>query len=152
MKKIALSLLILLSVFFCKNDDDNEIDCSLIDIGPPNIYIELVDANGNNLIENETYIADNITVTFKGYIIENVVFKNVPSVENFIALSVSGSKGDNTFNIHLSENETDILTLNLSEREVICSVTFYTINETTYNGEIQTLKDFNGDYLITITK
>lgn len=152
MKKIALILFLLLFVLSCKNDDDNEVDCSVLDIAPPNIYIELVDGDGNNLIENKTYIADNITITFNDFVIENVVFKNVPSIKNFIALSVFGNEGDNTFDVHLSDSETDKLTLNLSRAQVICGVTLHTINEARYNGKTQTLKDFNGNYLITIVK
>jgi hypothetical protein len=136
----------------CKNDDKEDIDCALFDPAISSLFIKLVDSDGNNLIENETYKADDITVLFNNYTTTNVVFKDIPELNNLIALNIHGENGNNTFKIKLSENEIDTLILNLKAESSICNWTFFKLNSATYNGIVQTLEDFNGDYLITIIK
>lgn len=141
-----------LCLFSCKNDDKEDIDCALFDPAISNLFIKLVDSNGNNLIENEIYKADDITILLNNYTATNVVFKNIPELNNLIALNIHGENGNNTFKIKLSENETDTLVLNLTLESTICGFSFFKLNSATYNDKAQTIEDFNGNYLITVIK
>ena len=136
----------------CKNNDKEEIDCALFDPAISNLFIKLIDAKGNNLIENETYIADDITVLFNESTYTNVVYNDVQGIENLIVLNLIGINGDNTIKINLSNNITDTLILNLTTESEVCGWTFFTLNSATYNDEIKTIEDFNGNYLITVLK
>jgi len=151
--KHLLYIFLILGVFSCKNDD--EIDCSYYtSIASKSIFIKLIDSNGNNLIENETYAANTINIVFGDYTFTDVVFEDVLGIENLIALNIFGNQGDNQFRINLSENETDLLILNIDKQETVnpCVGHIFTLNSATYNGVIQTLENFDGDYLITVIK
>jgi hypothetical protein len=151
MKKALFIFVLLLLFNSCKNDDDG-IDCALFDPITKSLYINLVDSDDNNLIENETYNADDITVLYNNNTFTNVFFNNIPSLENLIALKISGTQGDNTYEIQLSENLTYSLILDLTLESTVCDISFFTLNSVSYNDIIQTIEDFNGDYLITIVK
>lgn len=152
MKQPFLLFIILCIMASCSKDEKETIDCALFDPAISNLFIKLVDAEGNNLIENETYIADDITVLFNDYLYTNVVFNDVEGIENLITLNVIGKDGDNTIKIQLSSGETDTLILNLTAESEICGWTFFSINSAIYNDIILTIEDFNGNYLITAVK
>jgi hypothetical protein len=148
-----LSIIIcVLCLTSCNNHDKEEIDCALFDPAISNLFIKLIDAEGNNLIENETYIADDITVLFNESTYTNVVYNDVQGIENLIILNLIGIDGDNTVKINLSNDITDTLILNLTAESEVCGWTFFTLNSATYNDEIKTIEDFNGNYLITVLK
>jgi hypothetical protein len=115
-----------------------------------------VNAQGENLIANQTYIADDITIddVTNGYTSSGVVFTSVSGIENFIALGIYGQDGNNTFEINLSETEIDTLVLNLTRSETggPCSQFIFTLNSTVYNDESISIQDFGGDFLITVIK
>ena len=152
MKQPFLLFIILCLMASCSKDEKETIDCALFDPAISNLFIKLVDEEGNNLIENETYIADDITVLFNDYLYTNVVFNDVEGIENLITLNVIGNDGDNTIKIQLSSGETDTLILNLTAESEICGWTFFSINSAIYNDIILTIEDFNGNYLITAVK
>lgn len=151
MKKALFIFVLLLLINSCKNEDDG-IDCALFDPITKSLYINLVDSDDNNLIENETYNADDITILYNNNTFTNVFFNNIPGLENLIALNISGTQGDNTYEIQLSENLTYSLILDLTLESTVCDISFFTLNSVIYNDIIQTIEDFNGDYLITIVK
>lgn len=153
MTKLTSFLFCFLCLVSCNTDDDNGIDCSLFDPANPMLFIEMVDSDGNNLIENETFIADDIIILFNGYEFTNVVFDEVDGIENLVAFGLFGEEGDNTLELKLSDEVTDTLILNLMAENQVCGWTFMSLNSATYNGESQTIKDFNGgNYLITVVK
>ena len=82
----------------CKTDDDNDIDCALFDPANSNLFIKLIDSDGNNLIENNTFIADDIKILFNGYTMTNVVYNKIGQ-EKLIYFSLIGGAGNNTFEI-----------------------------------------------------
>lgn len=153
MKKVALILCLYLYFCGCKNNDD--IDCSVV-TGPAlkTIFIKIIDSNEINLIENNTYIANDIMIRFGDFVFTNVVFDNIPEIENLIALNLIGDDGDNTFQIELSDIDTDILVLNLEKLSDggPCFGSTFEINSATYNEQSITVEDFNGDYIITVIK
>ena len=137
----------------CEDSQDSGIDCALYDPFLSNLIIELVNDQGDNLIANNTYLADEITVSDNGYTSTNVVFNNVPGLENVITLNLFGTSGDNTFMIHLSDTVSDTLVLNLSVDMSVCNIPLYTLNQATYNGEIQMVsQNDSGNYRITVVK
>lgn len=140
-----------LSIWSCKTDKD-DIDCSLYDFESRSLFIKLVDTEGNNLIENETYNADDIIILFNDYEIKNVVVKNVESINNLVVLNLIGTAGDNEFNIKLSNTEIDNLVLSLTAESAVCGYTFFKLNSVNYNGNNKIIEDFKGDYLITVIK
>ncbi len=152
MKKIYTVILLSFILFSCQSDDD--VNCTSEPAFSPAVFIELVNAAGDNLIENGTYIADDITIGFNESTFVNGVFTDSPEVANFIGLNIFGEDGDNTFEINLSDTETDILVLNINREETggPCSQSFFTLNSVTYNGESKELQDFRDDFLITVVK
>ncbi|MGZ0015535.1 hypothetical protein [Yeosuana sp. AK3] len=151
MKYFSL-LVCFLCLFSCKNNDKEDIDCALFDPFIANLFVKLVDSEGNNLIENNTFIANNITILFNGNTFTNVVFTNVPGLENLMALNLIGVDGNNLFEIKLSDKETDTLIMNLTTESKVCGLTFFKLNSVTYNETFQTLENFNGNYMITVVK
>ncbi|MFT5892526.1 MAG: hypothetical protein ACI9Y7_002637 [Dokdonia sp.] len=155
MKHIYTFILFSVLLFSCNTDDSEpEIACSLELIAFSNLFIELVNAQGENLIENETFQADAITIDFNENTFTNVVFTDVPGIENFIALNIFGEDGDNTFEINLSDTESDMLVLNLTRGETggPCSQFVFELNSVIYNDAPKELQDFGGDFLITVVK
>ncbi|GAA4801261.1 hypothetical protein [Litoribaculum gwangyangense] len=151
MKSFTL-MLFFLCLLSCKNDDDSNIDCALFDPFVRNLHIKIVDNSGNNLIENETYIAEDIKVRMNGNEYTNVVFKNVETIKNLITLTLFGKNGKNDYEIELSNSVIDTLVLDLTLDSTICGINFFTLNTATYNGNILSIEDYNGNYLITVIK
>lgn len=153
MKKLYL-LLLCISLFISCTKEEVTIQCANIDPITQTLFIELVDDQGNNLIENGTFIAEDIIIRIGDFDFTNVVFNEIPGAESLIVLELFGEQGDNTLEIVLSDTVTDTLVLNL-DKEVtggVCSQIIYTLNRATYNGMQLSLKDFNGGYLITVVK
>lgn len=154
--RILTLLFCLIFIQSCKNDDET-CDYALYDpVALRTVFIKLVDTNGNNLIENETYNSNNIEVSFNGYTNTSPFFENTPELENLIAVTVIGIEGDNTYEIKLNNTITDTLILNL-DSEILgnepCTSTYFTINNTSYNNTNQTVEDLNNwNYLITVVK
>jgi len=86
MKKIYTFILLSFMLFSCHSDDD--VNCTSEPAFSPAVFIELVNATGENLIDNGTYIADNITIDFNESTFVNVVFTDSPEVANFIGLNI----------------------------------------------------------------
>lgn len=152
MKYICTCILLSFILFSCQSDDD--INCTSEPAFSPAVFIELVNVQSENLIENGIYIADDITIGFNESTFTNVVFTDSPQIANFIGLNVFGEDGDNTLEINLSDTETDILVLNINREQTggPCSQSFFTLNSVTYNSESKELQDFGGDFLITVVK
>ncbi|NER14327.1 hypothetical protein GWK08_12815 [Leptobacterium flavescens] len=138
MKKISLLLCLFLFIS-CDNSDD--LDCALISFAPQLFFIELVDDQGNNLIENGTYVREDIEVFFNDFNVGGATGPEDTSFENLIFLTLMGESGDNEFRIELSDTETDILNLNLTVEPGICGVSIFTAVSATYNGEVQNIEE-----------
>lgn len=149
-----IALFCLLVLQSCKTNDD--IICDGDPIPLRIIFINLVDMNGNNLIENGTFDSDEIEVSFNGYSNTSPFFVNNPELENLIAVTVTGIVGNNAYEIKLSSSITDTLLLNLDSETLgtgPCSGTYFTINSASYNNVTQTVEDLNNwSYLITVFK
>nr|WP_299340230.1 hypothetical protein [Allomuricauda sp.] len=136
MKKFTALLALVLLLVSCNGDDCDDF---VPDILTQFLYIELVDANGANLIENGTYAITNIFTERNGNRFPAVVFTDnetfiAPEQRYKIEIGVVGNTGsNNTWTIELSDSETDTLQLNLAIESRDCNGTFYQIREAQYN-------------------
>lgn len=115
---ICLALVVL---FSCKTNDDPSSTCQgIIDFAPPGIFlIELVDSEGNNLVENGTYLEEQIRARLNGAILsEDLINTTYAEKENVITLFALGNEGPNQYLIDLSETETDTLDFTLEFLEI----------------------------------
>lgn len=142
----AKVLLLLSGMFFLSCSDlNNDIDCSEVDAFFQQIFIEIEDEFGNNLIENETFDRDEIGVFFNDAQVGGVPEFGINN--NFIRLQLLGDNGDNEFMVRLNEFETDILNLDITVELVEergCDIEFRVLNAATYNGFdqiVETLQD-----------
>jgi hypothetical protein len=146
MEKLLFVLLLLLCG--C-NDDDKEDPCFLngvvIDPIVRNFFVELVNADGENLIENGTYKSDEIVLRHKESKITGSVFENVEGLENIITMNLFGDDGDNIFLIDLSASVTDTLVLNLTKTVSECGIADFSLNSASYNGMEKVLLPFNAN-------
>jgi hypothetical protein len=155
MKSIYIYLLLCLLLFSCNSDEsESEIICDFPGAITSNLFIELVNAQGENLIENGTYIPTDITIDFNGNTLTNVVFTKVEGLENFAYVGIFGEDGDNAFEINLSDTETDALVLNLTREEISgpCAQFVFRLNSAGYNDELKEIQSYGGDFLITVVK
>ena len=153
MKRIVILALIIL-MGSCKQDDDNT-DCSLAIPEPPaQLFINLLDQNGENLLENGTFLASEIFIRSGSTIFTDVVSTENPTLANLIGLNIFAEAGDNAFEIVLSDSQTDILILNLDIETVegTCPFTRTLLNRATYNGIVEPIEDFNGEFLIDVVR
>jgi hypothetical protein len=128
--KFSVVIIVVLS-FTCCNNDNSDIDCSLVDCAAQSFTIELIDSEGLNLIANGTYSKDEITVQ-KG---SNDLTLNFIEAD-FIFFYPSGEEGNNSYEIKLNASETDILILDLSKMGSgnECCGPFFRINSALFNG------------------
>ncbi len=140
--------LLFLALFFtsCNQDDD-----ACLSFAPPEFFIELLDSEGNNLIENGTFIGPEITVLTQNVLMSGVVFPGLEEVENLIVIELLGLDGDNEYQINLSDSVTDILILNLSVENHECGPV-KTVNTATYNGVSQTVETYIGRPIIRVVR
>ncbi|MFD2586587.1 hypothetical protein ACFSQJ_06575 [Croceitalea marina] len=170
MKKVGLYLIAFLVSISCNLSDDG-VPCALpdgssVDIIVQSMYIELVDANGTNLIANDTYPGLDISAEKDGFIIRPVVFDesqipNLPkSVKDIIVLELLGPEGENTWVLKLNENENDTLAIDLKHGNADeCGLFLLEVLSATYNGVQQNVEPFavfdtdsKIDFKITVVK
>ena len=128
-----------------KTDDSLEGECvGIIDFANAGIFqIELVDAIGNNLIQDGLYNPNLITASING-VANGGVFQNFDASvsRDTIRLYTVGSEGTNRWLLHLSEMDTDTLDFNLSNKDeralfdgdLFCG-TRHILNTASYNGQ-----------------
>jgi len=119
-KRFIICIVVLL-LLCCKTNDDPSSTCQgTINYGPPGIFlIELVDSEGNNLVENGYYIDEQIMARLNGAILsEDLINNTYTDVQNVITLFAVGNEGPNQYLIDLSETETDTLDFTLEFIEV----------------------------------
>ncbi len=105
-------LLILFSLLFlasCNENTQEQDDCAIVSCAGQTLSIELVNAEGENLITNETYSLESIKV-FNGETQVND-FGNVTDTSR-ITIAISGVTGTTAYQVILNDSETDTLMLN----------------------------------------
>jgi len=133
-----IGLVILITACSLKNSTD---DCiGVIDfIGPPSFQLTFVDADSNNLIENQYYKSEDISASINGQSYDPAVFiLDDERFQNIVLLpSGVGNEGQNRWLLILSEMETDTLDFSLVATEVrddgFCG-TFTEVTTVAYNG------------------
>lgn len=132
----------------------------VLDVTQQLLVVEIVNLNGDNLIENGTYEANTIFTNRNGTKTIPVVYNesqlpNLPEeLKNVIVINIFDSKSElNTVSIHLSEEEVDVLSMNLEVKSEGCSGSFYKIIGINYNQEPIEFDDIgNNYYKITVVK
>ncbi|WP_419213008.1 hypothetical protein ACNR9Q_02455 [Maribacter sp. X9] len=148
MIKYFLASFSLIFLMTCEKEDEVE-DCAAVSCLAQTASIEYVNANGDNLIANKTYLLKDIRIVKE----ENLVNTNQETEETQVQFFISGSEGENTYSIELNDSENDILTLNLnmtSPRSECCNPIFEIINAT-YNGSsIEIITENNGPKIVVV--
>ncbi|NAY91901.1 hypothetical protein GTQ34_08225 [Muricauda sp. JGD-17] len=140
MNKFSCYMVFLLVLVSC--DDDNPCDGVTVDVLTQFLYVEILDVNGNNLIQNGTYSLDEVFTERNGNRFPAVIYTGEasfidPSLQYKIEIGVVGdASSNNIWTVDLSDDETDTLRMDLSILSQGCSGTFYQINEIEYNNEI----------------
>lgn len=139
MKNKTSFLIIILAVFIilgCESDDTDP--CFNVDPLFQNFVIELVDADGNNLIENNTYIRSEIKVFLNENVIGGVPEPAVPV--NFISIELLAVADNQVLEVVLGNNDTDELILSIESGEPGgCGLIPLTVTNATYNGTERTI-------------
>ncbi|MGB7394028.1 MAG: hypothetical protein WA913_06515 [Pricia sp.] len=157
MKKKYL-LLILGMIFINCNDDDL---CAIPEgtiVDPINqqLSIELINNNGENLIDNGTYAESDIIVIHRGFEITNSVNRNFESERKVIKIGISGTeRGENVWLIQLNSAATDTLLLDIEQEMGDCGSISYIPRTAFYNGErklLDTISDSKYYPRITVLK
>jgi len=132
MRSTFFLFLILVILNSC-TEEDNQIPLSLCDCATQRFSIEFIDAQGNNLIANETYSIDNI-VFLRGFDHVNFYFNEASGYLEFEGFNV----GENNYEIRLNDSETDTLFLDASlpttMGEESCCSPFLNIDLARYNN------------------
>lgn len=167
MKKVFSTFLVLLS-FSCSDDNGGgsggcltAADFSMNRVAfkssakaaSEELVLEYVDADGNNLIENNTYNAHDISLEY-----ENGTRTEVMDLQNedtkYLVWVVGFSKGKNAISVTLSPSETDKMLLYATEVDFSsCTGPLFAIDSVFYNGEKQAVKKMS-DWIkkVSITK
>ncbi|WP_276166068.1 hypothetical protein [Zobellia alginiliquefaciens] len=145
MKKLILSLFLLLSIVSC---DDCSVACVT---SPPVFYLELVDkVSGENLLTNGTYSESDISITNLEDQSEEVefVFEEEDGV-NLIYLYPGSEPGSVAYNFKIGSESIFNLFATLETRESDCCSTTVTTDFSIENAEYE--RDENtGNYKILI--
>lgn len=130
----------------------NKVDCTTDDPIFRSLFIKLVDADGTNLIENDTFNSEMIIIRFSEALYTGVVFTDVQGIENLIIINLLGQEGTNSYEIQLSDSRTDILEVGLIEigKDEPCPVSYFIPDNASYNGIDQTIEEFGDDFMITV--
>ena len=139
MKSKITLFVVFLAVFIsqgCESDDTDP--CFNVDPLFQTFVIELVDADGNNLIENNTYERSEIKVFFNDFTIGGVPEPAVPV--NFISIELLAATDNQILEVVLSSDDTDELILSIESGEPIgCGLIPLTVTNATYNGTEKTI-------------
>lgn len=150
MKPYFFILLFALTLISCSSNDD-EIDCSLVDIAPQIFFIEYIDNDGNNLLDNGIYLQEEVEVTVDGEIMGEV-YSNSEGTFLIIYELNAVQRNESDYVIKLSSTETDVMQLEFSEKIGICGSHLYNVERALYNGEEMELENYFGNEKITIVK
>lgn len=150
MRPYFFPLFLAIIIISCSSNDD-EIDCSLLDIAPQLFFIEYTDEEGNNLLEDGTYVHEEIEVTVNGVVMGEVYTLNA---KTFLIIYEYGQLQNNEseYLIKLSPTETDIMQLDYSQKAGLCGTHIYTVERAVYNDEEMELENYSGNEKITVVK
>lgn len=145
MGKLIAFLAFLCVLVSCSDNDP--CDGFVPDVLTQFLFIELVDTNGNNLIENGTYSLNEIFTERNSDRFPAIIYTEevdfIPANLHYnIEIGVVGNNGSNNlWSIDLSDDETDTLRMDLSIASQDCNGTFYQINEIVYNNQTLPVQD-----------
>lgn len=129
--------------------DDESVDCATLDVVTKNILVEVVDSEGNNLIQNGTYKAEEISVRLKNSQTCCIggVFEDVPGLETLISVQLL-PETETFYIIELSNEEEGELVVNNELESSECFGMIPTAISATYNSTSLQSRDFDSDTLL----
>lgn len=134
MKSYFFTLLCALTIISCSSDDETAVDCSLFDPGPQNILVNLIDNKGQNLILDGTYDPVEIEVTANGEMAGSaIILDGGPRAFIYIDKEIAINQTEVKYLIKLNAEETDVLEVTYSIKEVDCGHKIYTAERILYN-------------------
>lgn len=151
MKKIIL-LIITVTIFMgcSKNEDEEEIDCSLYDPIFPSLYVRIVDSTGENLIDNGTIDPNNISVEgdFPGagfqFVPENELLNSdadLRELDNSLRL-FNPNESTFQYTINLDDiDETIKINFTAELTRIPCDITFFKPIEGVYKNQALELRE-----------
>lgn len=151
-KNFIFLLLIGILISGCSNNDDDGIDCALVDFAAPGIFIRLVDETGANLIENNTIDPEKITV--EGDFEDPRFWYNPP--HEYAEPDSPIRRYDHTlslfvprvstleYTVHLNESSAVVIKFEAKFAQLPCEISYYIPTNLTYNG--QSIASENMDY------
>ncbi|XLS29059.1 hypothetical protein ACJD0Z_17905 [Flavobacteriaceae bacterium M23B6Z8] len=147
-----MCLILTITVFSCVNNDDPIVQCAAIDYAVPGLLIEIVDANGNNLVKNGTYDKDEIAVIIDDTNISRILVNE--EFDHIISILLSDALDGTEAQVILSSSETDVLKVELTRTTTgePCFFSIFNVDEVLYNGEITPVEDLPFNQKITVTK
>ncbi|GAA4289849.1 hypothetical protein [Aestuariibaculum suncheonense] len=146
MEKRLVVFLLAVMLFSCSSDKDSGIDCMLYDPYFPTLYIKLVDAEGNNLIENGTYDIEGMS--FENGLSYRVnpaseiepVGSKIREFDNTVELGIP-NRTNFTYVIKLSEEEDITLDFTAELIESVCDIEFTLPKEVVYGDQLLELRE-----------
>ncbi len=154
--KLTMKKFILIFVLIfcsCLEDDDGGVDCSLVDVAHPSLYVKIVDSTGENLIANGSIDPDQIEVEGD---FENPMFVlipedefNNPKLHNSLRLGIP-LESQFQYTLHLDDSDSVTVDFTAELIEEPC-VYFFKPTEASVNGvevdleEVDTLQ-----YLVVV--
>ncbi|MFS4494579.1 hypothetical protein [Maribacter sp. 2308TA10-17] len=149
--KNVFAIILIGFIVCCSGDEEDQIDCSLFDPAFPSLFIRIVNATGDNLIENETIDPNNITVEGD---FANAGFQFIPA--NEFAVPDSDIRAfDNSLNLYIPNESSFKYTVDLDDFEVIevgfeaaltripCDITYFIPTRVTFNGQMLALTEIS---------
>lgn len=137
----------------CEITEKEAADCAAVSCLADTVVLQLVDNEGNNLIENGTYKKGDIKVFSEGYNRGEV--SSIPDFGNVIFVTLSGGEGDVDYEITLNETQVEPLGLNLAilRDGGDCCPPDYKVKSAIFKGEEQEIirgEEFPSETIILV--
>lgn len=144
MKRGVLILVFTVTTLISCSNKDGE-DCSLFDPVFPSLYLKIVDSNGTNLLENETFKSEDISV--KGNF-SNASFVFVSENEDNINLNNTlflaiPNQLESKYSIQLNDSEIIEIDFKVEKVEIACNISYNKPVEALFREENLELKEFD---------
>jgi len=149
-----ISCISVLLIFSCASDD-NDSGCPVFDPIPnPNLFIELVNEEGENQLANGTFNPDEITAEINGFTFSGLVFDLPGEFQNLIAIPIIEQGEENIAILHLNDEIADEIILSTFQEETDdpCFQPQPMLESMRYNGELQQVESLEIDYRVTVLR
>lgn len=139
MRKAFLLIFSLLFVLACSKNYD---DCYSIFPGTPEVYVVLMDSEGNSLLgENNVYKPSEISLLRGEEKMDNLSFQEYSGGIIVMVLNYRQMEAEVDYELKLNEEESDIINIKKSDQDIQCLTNVKLLEEFWVNGEQILIKD-----------